>query len=90
MLSECNAKDVRRLIEQIRKQIGALSLTLHDTSLPAVTISAGATQMDGQRTSSDTLIAAADQALYAAKRQGRDRIETFVPRAPEPKPLEQA
>ncbi len=79
VLPDCDAENARALIEKIREQIKTMSLTLRQTPLPAISISAGVAQMSGERSNSEALIVAADRALYAAKRNGRDRVETFTP-----------
>jgi diguanylate cyclase (GGDEF)-like protein len=55
--------------------------TRHPTaSLGIVTISLGvATAVPGESSSPETLVAAADEALYRAKRAGRNRVETADP-----------
>jgi diguanylate cyclase (GGDEF)-like protein len=52
---------------------------------PQVTLSLGVvTAVPERRTSAEMLLAAADQALYEAKRQGRNQVRVFQ------RPLEQA
>ena len=46
-----------------------------DSGLPAITVSIGVAQWDAAEESIESLIARADSALYAAKRNGRNRIE---------------
>jgi diguanylate cyclase (GGDEF)-like protein len=61
--------------ERIRESIEAVAL--HDSHRGLVTISAGATAVRGERgskLSAEDLVATADQALYAAKRSGRNRV----------------
>jgi diguanylate cyclase (GGDEF)-like protein len=65
--------------EKLRQRIEELKIE-HDGSAIAghVTISLGvATGIPGRRTTPDALLSAADQALYEAKRGGRNRVKVF-------------
>ncbi len=53
--------------------------------LPPTTFSVRLAALDETLTNSEALITAADKAMYAAKRMGRDRVECF-----EGSPAEQA
>jgi two-component system cell cycle response regulator len=68
--------------EQLRRSVAERGFNLGGRSVP-VTISLGITVRTGSvRTTNDHFIRAADDALYAAKRAGRNRVEvTLVPRA---------
>lgn len=59
-------------IEQIRLLVGQLRITYHGQRLDPVSLSAGIAAYRGG--SVDELMRAADTALYAAKRDGRNRI----------------
>ncbi|MBX9455416.1 MAG: diguanylate cyclase [Rhizobium sp.] len=66
----------RRLAESVR----GLNLRHEGSSTGIVTVSAGiATASPDQRMSPAALIRHADEALYAAKASGRDRVEVHVP-----------
>ncbi len=70
--------DAGTLAERLRASVEAMGLT-HNASPVArvVTMSAGvATKMAEERTSPAALLAAADAALYQAKREGRNRVAT--------------
>ena len=63
------------LAERVRQEIGDLRLRYADGALPRVTLSAGISTLDERIEDVQDLLKAADEALYAAKRNGRDRIE---------------
>ncbi len=72
-----------KLCQQITQQ----PLALPGLALP-VTASVGATAMQaGRRVTLDVLYAAADQALYAAKKGGRNRVEFVPPSSQAPDPM---
>jgi diguanylate cyclase (GGDEF)-like protein len=80
-LPECDLIAAHARLKQICLQIKQKKFTFRGAILPAVTISVGLSQMDDELASADELITAADQALYAAKKAGRDRIELFSGRS---------
>jgi diguanylate cyclase (GGDEF)-like protein len=62
----------RAVAERIRHAV-------HDKSTAtSVTVSIGVASMQGEQASLEELMARADQALYDAKRRGRDRISAFA------------
>jgi diguanylate cyclase (GGDEF)-like protein/PAS domain S-box-containing protein len=76
-LPEC---DLEAAVLRLREACGELSARVflyHGETLPSVTLSAGVAEMSKALSTPESLIAAADQALYEAKRKGRDRIEVF-------------
>ena len=58
---------VQRILSELAKVEGS--------ALPAITVSVGIAQWEAHDESADSLVARADGALYAAKRNGRNRIE---------------
>jgi diguanylate cyclase (GGDEF)-like protein len=76
VLDSCDDPGAIMVAERIKAAAARLSQSLVAHNRPPVTISIGvATTLPQLRSSSKTLIDAADQGLYAAKRNGRDRIE---------------
>jgi diguanylate cyclase (GGDEF)-like protein len=69
------AEQAVRIAERIVKVVGA-PLHLADRALH-VTISAGIAVTDHEATSVDVLIRSADDAMYAAKRRGSNRVELY-------------
>lgn len=65
--------DAAGLAERIRERIRGRSIAdpSHEVK---VTVSAGVTSLGEQDATADTLLARADDALYMAKQQGRDRV----------------
>ncbi|PLX50848.1 MAG: diguanylate cyclase [Desulfobulbaceae bacterium] len=79
ILSDTPLTGAVHVAERIRQAIVDLAI-YHETSPPLqrVTISLGvATSADPRRISHDDLVRFADQALYAAKDKGRNRVETY-------------
>jgi diguanylate cyclase (GGDEF)-like protein len=63
------------LAEKLRDVVRESPLALQDGLLVPMTASFGVTGLQmGQQAALDTLYATADQALYVAKEQGRDRV----------------
>lgn len=65
--------------ESLRASVQALSLATADNRLFSVTISLGVVSATVPRESTNTYIRQADQALYQAKREGRNRVAVFAP-----------
>ena len=77
VLPECDPPEARTRLEQICLAMKEKKLVFHNQELPSVKMSGGVVGLGGDLTSADALISAADTALYAAKHNGRDRIETW-------------
>ncbi|HEY4231553.1 MAG TPA: diguanylate cyclase, partial [Thermoanaerobaculia bacterium] len=77
ILPSTPAKGAFAVAELLRLRVERIA-TRHQTSpLGVVTISVGVASMTpGESFAKETLVAAADGALYAAKRAGRNRVET--------------
>lgn len=75
ILPRTDSEGARIVAENIRKAICELRWKNKKTglTLPPVTVSAGVAECSGDE-EIDTLIARADEALYEAKRSGRDRV----------------
>jgi two-component system cell cycle response regulator len=68
VLPNCTASDAMAVIERVR-----VAMAVSDPFL-GVTVSAGVATAPRNGTDEATLVAAADEALYASKRDGRDRV----------------
>jgi diguanylate cyclase (GGDEF)-like protein len=76
ILPDTDAAQARQLAENIREYVASLNLPHAPGAVrPYVTLSIGVASMDqGRLDNPAALIEAADKALYAAKRGGRDRV----------------
>ena len=72
LLPGCNAVDASGVADRVRAEIA------HQVSDAPVTVSVGVATMPDNALDSERLVAAADGALYEAKRSGRDRIHASV------------
>ncbi|MFP4235520.1 MAG: diguanylate cyclase [Nitriliruptoraceae bacterium] len=75
VMSGSDARDAVAAAERMRLSIAQLSHPPHGGAAPTLTASFGVADVPGDAASVEGLIGAADSALYAAKRAGRDRVE---------------
>jgi diguanylate cyclase (GGDEF)-like protein len=91
LLPRTTAAQALEITERIRQGISQLAIPQDGTAAIGVTISIGIAVPSQARPTLDDLLAAADHALYQAKRGGRDRVimyaDTRVPQASRPLPL---
>jgi len=77
LLPDADAAGCQQIGKRIRESLAALGI-VHDLNLPSrqVTVSIGGAAADcrGNQAPCQSLIAAADRALYSAKENGRDRL----------------
>ena len=91
LLPRTTAAEALEITERIRQGISQLAIPRDGTAAIRVTISIGVAVPSQARHTLDDLLAAADHALYQAKRSGRDRVviyaDTRVPQPSQPLPL---
>jgi diguanylate cyclase (GGDEF)-like protein/PAS domain S-box-containing protein len=73
ILPDSSSADTQERVEQIRVFTRGLQIHYGEQVLDMITLSAGIAQMPEHGTSAVELLRAADQALYAAKEDGRNR-----------------
>jgi diguanylate cyclase (GGDEF)-like protein len=74
----CDLADCCQLPERIRDHVAKQSVHIGDSSI-SVTISIGVATSSESVYSAGPLLQAADTALYKAKAEGRNRVESVVP-----------
>ncbi len=76
LLPHTRAVDAFRIADRVRDHISGLSLRTSDGQSVEVTVSVGVAALDaGSRRELTELLAAADAALYRAKRDGRNQVQ---------------
>jgi two-component system, cell cycle response regulator len=63
-----------RIAERLRRAVASKSVDCGTSQLVPVTVSLGVASLDGADDTLDKLLKRADQALYTAKREGRNRV----------------
>jgi diguanylate cyclase (GGDEF)-like protein len=81
LLPETSLSRAKLVAERIRKRIASQNLKLHGLELH-ITASIGLAEASVSMSGMDALLIAADQALYEAKSQGRNRCVCWCPPAP--------
>lgn len=78
VLPEAGLDIVKTRAEEIREGIKAISLIYGGVVLPQITISAGVSLFPENGLIADSLLKAADDALYQAKHNGRDQVHLYL------------
>ncbi len=84
ILPECSLLQATVRAEEIRKRVKEFRPQPEEQSKPALTVSIGVAAFDETTDHVDLLLKFADDALYQAKREGRDRVVAARPAAPIP------
>lgn len=74
LLTEMSGSQARAIAERIRGQVQQLTLKHNHEQLPQVTVSLGVAYFPDDAKTPDDLLIVADNALYKAKRTGRNRV----------------
>lgn len=83
VLPDCDQAVAHHRMIGIATMIKKRSNVLRGERLPNTTLSVGLATLSDSLSTSELLITAADDAMYAAKRLGRNRVECFDPLLPE-------
>jgi diguanylate cyclase (GGDEF)-like protein len=84
LLSDPAPHEIQFVAERIRARIEDLPMAFNGTTLPGVTVSIGVAIFPLDASEGSTLLRVADEAMYGAKRAGRNRI-CVSPRAMHPR-----
>lgn len=76
ILPECGNEDAIAHADQLRERIAELRVGHAGSPLPAPTVSCGVAVFPDHASTAEKLLRHADAALYAAKRLGRNRVES--------------
>jgi diguanylate cyclase (GGDEF)-like protein len=79
IIAEADAEGTHKCVESIREAIKHLSLHNRGQTLGTITVSAGIAMYPTHGENAEQLVRAADEALYRAKKAGRDRITIYDP-----------
>ncbi|HUK06075.1 MAG TPA: GGDEF domain-containing protein, partial [Burkholderiales bacterium] len=76
ILPEASLEMSRARAEELWRGLDGLHVSYHGELLRGVTVSVGVAAYPAHGRTASELLRAADAAMYAAKRQGRDRVES--------------
>ena len=80
VLPETTKREAGELAERIRARLELTPVELEDGGRKKLTISLGVATYSRDALTSEALMAGADEALYASKKEGRNRISFFTPK----------
>ena len=86
LLTGCDEEASWAQAERLRKQLTQVQMSLQESSVGVSASFGVTTALPGQPWTPEELIHKADEALYLAKRRGRNRVE-FLPHGSEPAPV---
>lgn len=75
ILPELLPEQAIKRLDAFRETVGHLAVMLHGKPLPNITVSIGVASLPAHGSTGESLIKAADDALYRAKQNGRNRVE---------------
>ena len=78
VLPDADAEIVSQRAESLRIAVKAINLTYGGNILPSISISAGVSVFPTDATEAESLLKTADDALYQAKRNGRDQVHVYL------------
>ena len=79
ILPEASLEQARARAEEIAAAVRAMRVEHLGRELPQVTASIGVSSFHGGKDNAEALLRRADEALYRAQREGRNRVETATP-----------
>jgi len=79
VLPETTKREAGELAERIRARLELTPVQLPDASRKKLTVSLGVATYPRDALSSEALLAGSDEALYASKKEGRNRLSFFTP-----------
>jgi diguanylate cyclase (GGDEF)-like protein len=82
ILPDSSIADTQERVEQIRTFIKGVQIHHGEQVLDMLTLSAGIAQSPEHGTTASAVLRAADEALYASKQAGRDRISVYQAKPP--------
>lgn len=77
VLSDCNSAQGLEIAERIRRAIGRAFFETGENNKFSITVSIGLAETFNQKVEQDSLISAADKALYYAKKVGRNAVRVY-------------
>ncbi|MFA6303376.1 MAG: diguanylate cyclase [Legionella sp.] len=81
ILIDANLTTAAKRLNQISNKIKTTRVPFKNTMLPQITVSIGLSEAPTQGSSTEEVIRHADEALYKAKNNGRDRVEVYENRS---------
>jgi diguanylate cyclase (GGDEF)-like protein len=78
VLSDSSLEGAYKRAEILRQQVKQMSVEYDGQTLGAVSVSMGVALFPDHGTTMGDVMRASDQALYSAKREGRDRVSVWT------------